>query len=144
MTTPFHNTVDLRGFHFEDRMVTFNLNSAIVKADEGKPVTIDTAANNRVKIAGDGDSIFGVLRVVEDRTQPDGIKVGTVEMNFIAEFPVKAADALAVGDIAIGSTVSGEVKKGTITTDVVAGNIKPWGHNVVIAVANSMAVVVKQ
>ena len=52
------------------------LASSIVKADEGKPVTIDSA-NNRVKIAGDGDIIFGYLRVVEDR-DVEGIKVGTI------------------------------------------------------------------
>jgi hypothetical protein len=142
MTTPFHNTVDLRGIHFEDRHLTVSLNTAIVKADEGKPVTVDSA-NNRFKIAGDGDSIVGVLRVVEDRVV-SGIKVGTVEFNYVAEWAVKAGDPLAVGDIAVGSTVSGEVKKGTITTDVVAGNIKPWGHNFVASVANGLAVVVKQ
>ena len=142
MSTPFHNTVDLRGIHFEDRMVTMTLASAIVKADEGKPVTIDSA-NNRVKIAGDGESIFGVLRVVEDRTV-DGIKVGTIEMNYIAEWSIKSGDTLAVGDVAVGSTVSGEVKKGTLTTSTVDGNIKPWGHNVVVSVSGGLAVVVKQ
>jgi hypothetical protein len=69
MTTPFHNTVDLRGIHFEDRHLTVVLNSAIVKADEGKPVTIDSA-NNRVKIAGDGDSISAFFASLKTASCP--------------------------------------------------------------------------
>lgn len=142
MTTPFHNTVDLRGIHFEDRMLTLVLNSAIVKADEGKPVTIDSA-NNRVKIAGDGDSILGKLEVVEVRAV-EGISIGTISLNYVAEWPIKSGDPLAVGDVAVGSTVSGEVKQGSIiTTTTVAFPIKPYGANIVVSVAGGKAVVVK-
>jgi hypothetical protein len=142
MATPFHTTVDLRGIHFEDRKITMVLNSAIVKADEGKPVTIDSA-NNRVKIAGDGDNILGVLEVVEDRTI-EGIKVGTIAFNYVAEWPIKAADTLAVGDVAVGSTVSGEVKKATlVVTTAQEPAVKPWGKNIVVAVSNGKAVVAK-
>ena len=91
MATPFHTTVDLNGIHFEDRKVTMVLATSIVKADEGKPVTIDTAANNRVKIAGDGDNILGYLEVVENRVV-EGIKVGTIALNYVAQWPIKAAD----------------------------------------------------
>lgn len=141
MATPFHTTVDLNGIHFEDRKVTMVLASAVVKADEGKPVTIDTA-NNRVKIAGDADSILGVLEVVEDRVA-EGIKVGTIALNFTAQFPIKSGDTLAVGDVAVGSTVSGEVKKGDLSTAGTNLLIKPWGYNIVVAVSSGLATVVK-
>jgi hypothetical protein len=143
MATAFHNTVDLRGIHFEDRKVTMTLKTGIVKTDEGKPVTIDTSANNTVKLAGDGDSIFGVLEVVENRSV-DGILVGTISLNFIQEWDILAADTLAVGDVAIGGAAAGaSVKKGTLTTSTVDGNIKPWGRNVVVSVAGGKAVVMK-
>jgi hypothetical protein len=132
MATAFHNTVDLRGLHFEDTMVTMSLNAAIVKADEGKPVSIDVAANNRVKIAGNGDQIIGKLLVVEDRSV-DGIKVGTIELRFVADWPILAADTLAVGDTAVGAG-SGEVKKAA------ANQV---GQNYVVSVESGRAVVVK-
>jgi hypothetical protein len=141
MATPFHTTVDLNGIHFEDRKVTMVLASAVVKADEGKPVTIDTA-NNRVKLAGDGDNILGVLEVVEDRII-EGIKVGTIALNYVAQWPVKAADALAVGDVAVGAG-SGQVKKATLTVTTGAEPaVKPWGSNFVVAVSSGLATVVK-
>lgn len=129
MATAFHNIVDLRGTYFEDSMFTFNLDSGIVVADIGKPVTIDTAGQNKVKIAGSGNPIFGVLATVEDRTV-EGIKVGTVSRRFIQEFPVLSADSLAVGGSAVGSTISGEIKAGS-------------GDNVVIALNAGRAVVMR-
>ena len=90
------------------------LATAIVKADEGKPVTIDTAANNRVKIAGDGDNILGYLEVVENRVV-EGIKVGTIALNYVAQWPIKAADALAVGDVAVGAGC-GRGQKGRLSS----------------------------
>lgn len=142
MATPFHTTVDLNGIYFEDRKVTMVLATSIVKADEGKPVTIDTAANNRVKIAGDGDNILGYLEVVENRVV-EGIKVGTIALNYVAQWPIKAADALAVGDVAVGAG-SGEVKKATlVVTTAQEPAVKPWGKNIVVAVSSGLATVVK-
>lgn len=141
MATPFHTTVDLRGIHFEDRKITFTLNAAIVKADEGKPVTMDSA-NNRVDLAGDGDNILGYLEVVEDRVV-EGIKVGTIALNYVAEWTIKAADTLAVGDVAVGAG-NGEVKKADlVVTTATEPAVKPWGANIVVAVSSGKAVVVK-
>lgn len=154
MATPFHTTVDLRGIHFEDRKITMSLNSAIVKADEGKPVTMDSA-NNRVKLAGDGDSILGFLEVVEDRVI-EGIKVGTINLNYVSEWTIKASDTLAVGDVAVGAG-SGEVRKRTVAVAGSQSGTTPfavvfpvaqeavalWGANIVVAVSGGKAVVVK-
>lgn len=155
MTTPFHNTVDNVGMHFEDRILTMVLNSAIVKADEGKPVTMDSAAN-RVKLAGDGDSILGKLAVMEDRTNAEGQKLGSIEFNYVAKWPVKASDPLAIGDTAIGAG-SGEIRQRTaavagsqsgttpfaVTFPVAQEAIKIWGNNIVTAVAGGFATVMK-
>lgn len=154
MATPFHTTVDLNGFHFEDSKLTFVLNDAIVKADEGKPVTFDSA-NNRVKLAVDGSSILGVLEVVEDR-EIEGIKVGTIALRYTKKWPIKASDTLAVGDTAVGAG-SGEVRK---RTAAVAGSqsgttpfavvfpvpqeaVAAWGANLVVEVSSGYATVIK-
>lgn len=69
--------VSLRGIPVEEFDFTWNLNAAIVAADVGKPMSVDTAAANTAKIAADGDAVFGTLASYENRVQ-EGIKVGTV------------------------------------------------------------------
>jgi hypothetical protein len=104
----FHTKVSLRGFHFEDFHLTFTLAAGIVAADVGKAVSFGAAANT-VKLAGDGDTIIGRLATVEDR-KVEGQLIGAVALKFANVLPIKAGDAIAAGDTAIGGG-NGTVKK---------------------------------
>lgn len=128
----FHTGVRLEGFHDEYSIITFLLASTMTAADAGKPVALDTTANGRVKVAGDGERIFGYLESFEDRVV-EGNKVGAVAQRFGMSFKIKAADTLAVGDTAVGAG-NGEVKKAA------AGDPK---DNIVVAVANGRAIIHK-
>ena len=123
MSTPFHTTVSLYGFNFDDSMFTFNLAAGITAADVGKPMELDTSAANKVKIATDAKAIMGKLESFENR---NGTLLGTVSMRFTAQWPVKAADALAIGDQLVGAG-SGEVRKRVsaepICMDIVVVNV---------------------
>jgi hypothetical protein len=134
MSTPFHTTVDLAGTHFSDFHLTMNISgSGLTYASVvGKPLALDTTAANTVKIAGNGDRIVGYARTFEDRIN-EGTKLVTVETKFIMNFPVTAADALAVGDTAVGGTNAGEVKKGTAAPN----------DNIVLKVASGIATVAR-
>lgn len=127
----FHTINDLSGFTFGDFSLTFNLATAVVEADIGKPMTLDTTTGTTMKVAGDGDVIFGRLETFEARTAG---KVGTVSTKFVQKFPVKAADALAVGDTAVGSVISGEIKKAPANDH---------SQNYVIAIASGVATLAK-
>lgn len=102
------NGVSLRGLHQEEFNYVFNLASAIVAADVGKAVTLDTSAANTVKLAGDGDPIIGYLESVEDRTV-EGISVGTVATKGVYKFTYTGT-APSVGDTVVGSATAGAVK----------------------------------
>lgn len=65
-------TVSLRGLYVEAFIWTFLGATGMTAADVGKAVTLDTTANNTVKLAGDGNAIIGILESVEVRTQ-DGV-----------------------------------------------------------------------
>lgn len=106
--TAFHTNVSLRGFYFEDSLLTFNLTAGMDSDDVGKAVSLSTAAANTVKLAGDGDHIVGRLQSVEDRTV-EGTLVGAVELRFANTLPIKTGETVAVGDTVVGAGV-GEVK----------------------------------
>jgi hypothetical protein len=88
----------------------FNLASAIVAADVGKAVSIDTTAAFTVKLAADNDEIIGRLETFEDRTV-EGLKTGTVAMQGIMVFPT-VVTVPALGDNVAGGG-SGQVKTAT-------------------------------
>ena len=69
--------VSHRGLPVPDFEITWNLASAIVAADVGKAVSVDTSAARTIKLAADNDVIIGYLESVENRVQ-EGIKVGTI------------------------------------------------------------------
>lgn len=100
---------------------TFYLNAAIVAADVGKPVKLDSA-NNTVTLAADTDLIFGVLTTYENRVQ-EGVKTGAIGLKGGYRFTYKTADAVAVGESIVGAG-SGEVKRTATAnnTKVVAKN----------------------
>ena len=135
--TPFHFNVSLRGFHFEDSLLTVNLASGITAADVGKAVTIDTTAANTFKLAGDGDHVMGRLEVVEDR-KVEGQLVGTVAFRFANLLPIKIGETVAVGDTVVGAG------NGTVKALQASGTSAPdYTANFVAEVNDDYAVVVK-
>lgn len=94
--------------HSEFRRTVY-LAAGIVAADVGKPVTLDTTANNTFKLAGADDVVYGNLKVVENRVQ-EGILVGTVE--FKGGFTWTKSGVVARGDGVVGAG-AGAVKTGT-------------------------------
>ena len=94
--------------HSEFRRTVY-LAAGTTKADEGKPVTLDTTANNTFKLAGADDVVYGNLKVVENRVQ-EGILVGTVE--FKGGFTWTKSGVVAVGAGVVGAG-AGAVKTGT-------------------------------
>jgi hypothetical protein len=133
----FHTTVSLRGYRFEDFTLTVALNSAITAADVGKALTWDSAAANRMKLAGDGDLVIARLDTFEDR-KVEGIKVGTAEFKFAGLLPIKSGETVNVGDTVVGAG-NGEVK-----TRKVSNVATPdYTQNYVAAIEGSKAVVVR-
>lgn len=100
--------VTLRGIPQQQFRFTFVLDSAIVAADIGKPVSIKAGAANTVEIAADDALIVGRLLTVEDRTI-EGTKVGTVETK--GGFLLNTTGVIAVGDSVVGAG-AGAVKAG--------------------------------
>ena len=100
--------ISLVGIPHSEFRRTVYLAAGITKADEGKPVTLDTTANNTFKLAGADDVVMGNLKVVETRVQ-EGILVGTVE--FKGGFQWTKSGAIAVGDGVVGAG-AGAVKTG--------------------------------
>lgn len=133
------------GFPFEDFTFTYELASAIVVGDVGKAVAVDASAGNTVKLAGDGDAIFGRLETFEDRTL-EGIKVGAVSRKFKAKLKAVASHGLAVGDAVCGSTTAGVVRKAVLDVDTTSGAAKvatsdPITNVVVEVLADNFVVV---
>lgn len=125
--------VSLAGLIDEVAQVTFNLDSGIVKADEGKAVTLDTSGANKVKLAGDADPILGRLEVVEIRTQEGSLNVGTVSLRGGMVFTVNPNatasspdETPAVGDYLAGGTASGGGKGYVQKASDNNSTVTPW------------------
>lgn len=108
------NNITLRGYEFENWQFSFNLASGITAADIGKAVALDPSAPNQVKLAGDGDRIFGRLMIVEDRNQQNML-IGTVAVKFAQALPVLDGATVNVGDELVGAG-GGEVKANATPT----------------------------
>lgn len=136
--------VSLNGIFMENWQITFNLKTGIVAADIGKAVTLDTTADNTVKLAGDADPILGRLETVENRVV-EGLLVGTVSLKGALKFPKAAGDTVAVGDMVQGSASADgnvivlvpPVDLATALTDAV--HHKP---NIVVEVPTTTSVIV--
>lgn len=97
-------------FPFDDFIFTYNLNAAIVAADVGKALTLDTAAANTMKLLPTAGVLQGRLLTFEDRTQQGGGKVGAVERKLRCKFTYNGT-APAIGDMVEGGAVAGTVAK---------------------------------
>lgn len=108
--------VSLRGLYVEAFTWTFLGASTLTTADVGKAVTLDTTANNTVKLAGDGERILGLLEAVENRVQ-DGVITCTVackggfKFNLNPNASAAAPDELpTVGEFIEGGTATDTTK----------------------------------
>lgn len=114
MATP--NQVVSFGFPLDPFIFTYKLagvyaTDEAIAATAGKAVSLDTTAVNGVKLAGDGDAIFGRIVVPERRTVL-GMNVASVARKFKDKLPTVAGYNAVVGDRVIGAG-SGTVKKAT-------------------------------
>ena len=110
MTEIASGGVTLVGIPQQDFRFTCRLTAGMVAADIGKPVALSTAANNTVKLAGDGDVVIGRLLTYRNLTT-EGIIVGTVE--FKGGFTFDTTGTVVIGDGVVGSATAGKVKAGT-------------------------------
>lgn len=124
-----------REYHFEDSQFTFPVlatgitNTATGRAAVvGYAVSIDTNVTPtygqpvQVKLAADGDEIFGRLEILEDRSQ-DGLGLlGTVSLRFVGALPLKASETPAPGSSLLGAG-AGEVKARGNTANTGTGNL---------------------
>lgn len=99
------NAVVAHFFSFPDFTFTMNVTGTVALADVGKAVALDTTAANSVKLAGDGDIIFGRLESLE-KDGLDKLTVGAISRKFRAILPIKAGLA-GVAIVAVGDTVAG-------------------------------------
>lgn len=106
------NAVVPSSFTLPDFTFTMNVSGAVTRAHVGRAVALDTTADNTVKLAGDGDEIYGRLESLETGGL-DGLTVGAVSTKFQAPLPVKAGlaglNVVARGDTVVGAG-DGEVK----------------------------------
>lgn len=129
-------------YYSEDQIFTFTLTSGMTTSDVGKAVALDTATAKKVKLAGNGDLVFGRLESVENRVQ-EGILVGAVAVQFIQKLPIKSGlsshDVVVVGSTVVGAG-SGEVKAKN------DGSAPTPDHsdNIVLAVTATHATVLKK
>lgn len=101
------NAAVAHSFSFPDYTFTMNVTGSVVAADVGKAVTIDTTAANSVKLAGDGDHVYGRLESFETGGL-DGLTLGAISRKFRAILPTAAA--VTVGAEVVGSATAGSVK----------------------------------
>lgn len=131
--------ISLAGMYHEDWQYPFFVSGSVTQADVGKAVTLDTAAANTVKLAGDGDVILGRLEVFENRVQ-EGIKVGTVNLKGGMKLPVKENETVAIGNAVIGAG-GGEVRAAVTVGESADA---PVTDNIVVEVGSDFCVVVKK
>lgn len=137
------NAVVANSFSFPDYTFTMNVSGAVVQADVGKAVTLDTATANTVKLAAAGDRIYGRLESLETGGL-DGLTVGAVSRKYRAILPVASGlaglDVPAIGDTVVGSATAGAVKASNNATIKTPDR----GINTVLEVLSGNRVVVEQ
>lgn len=119
------NQVVLDGFTQHDDCYTMFISGAVVDADIGKAVELDTALEATVKLATDGADIYGRIFQVEDRSQ-EGVTTVTVETHFRKRLP-KTAAAITKGSRVVGAG-AGLVRAAATAAEA------PLGKNIVLFV----------
>lgn len=124
------STIFLDGTTHPEFQYTAKISGTVTTADEGKALTLDTAAANTVKLAGDGDAILGRLFRYEDRVV-EGVKLATIETKGGMRLPKLESTVIAVGDTVVGDT-------GGLVKAAVSAN---WAANFVVEVGTDYVVV---
>jgi hypothetical protein len=114
MPTP--NQIVQEGFPFGIFTFTYALSGsfaddAAIAATAGKVVALDTTAPGTVKLAGDGDAIFGRVYVAENRSVL-GLKVASIARKFKERLPAAPGHGILVGGRVVGAG-AGLVKAAT-------------------------------
>lgn len=99
-------------FPFDDFIFTYNLDTAIVAADVGKALQLDTTGANKMKLTVADAVIDARLFSFEDRTQQGAGKVGACERKFRAKLTYTGT-APTIGQTVSGSATPGVVKVAT-------------------------------
>lgn len=133
MATP--NQVVNEGYPFGIFTFTYVLSDALADdaaaaATSGKAVTLDTTGPGKVKLAGNGDKIFGRVYVAERRVQL-GFNVASVARKFKERLPAANGHGIVVGNRIVGAG-AGLVKLET-TADVTNPIVIETGADYVIA-----------
>jgi hypothetical protein len=113
------NQVQMEGFPFGQFTFTYLLSGVAatddaVAATAGKAVALDTAAAGTVKLAGNGERIFGRVYVAENRAV-SGIRTASVARKFKERLPAAGGHGIVVGDRIVGAG-AGLVKKATLNS----------------------------
>lgn len=120
------------GFPIDDVTFTYLISGladeTAVANSAGRAVSQDVTAANTVKLAADGDEIFGRVFLSENRTVL-GIKTSTIQRMFKEKLPANAGHGIVVGDRVVGAG-SGFVKKAgagvglrTVVVEVIGNDI---------------------
>lgn len=109
---------------------------AAVKATEGKAVSQDTTAASSVKLAADGEAIYGRIYVAE-RRDVLGFNTASVQRKFKEKLPAASGHGILVGGSVVGAG-NGLVRavNGAVPAEVTAG-----GRNIVVETGDTFVVV---
>jgi hypothetical protein len=137
------NGVQMEGFPFGIFTFTYLLTGVAatddaVAATAGKAVSLDTAAAGSVKLAADGEEIFGRVYVAENRAV-SGVRVASIARKFKERLPATAGHAIAVGNRVVGAG-AGLVRK--VATGVPA-EVTAGAGNVVVETGTDYVIVEK-
>lgn len=105
--------VVLDGFTQHEFAFTMFASGGLTAADVGKAVSLDTTADATVKLAADGEAIYGRIFQVENRTQ-EGVVTVTVETRFRKRLPKATGTVIARGATIVGAG-GGLVKAAGVT-----------------------------
>ena len=124
------NQVVLDGFTQNDHVFTMYGSGDITIDDVGKAVSLDTSADATVKLAEDGEAIYGRVFQVEDRSQ-EGVVTVSVETRFRKRVRKESATVINRGDTVVGAG------NGFVKAAAAADSAK----NTVLAVADDYVIV---
>ena len=99
------NQVVLDGFTQNDFVFTMFLAAGHGLTDAeliGRVVSIDTSAQATVKVAADGEAVYGRIFQVEDRSQ-EGVVTVSVETRFRKRIKKASGTSMDIGDTAVGA-----------------------------------------
>ena len=131
------NQVVLDGFTQHDFAFTMYLAAGHGLTDDelyGRAVSLDTSADATVKVAADGEAVYGRIFQVEDRSQ-EGVVTVSVETRFRKRVKKASATVVARGDSVVGAGAGLVRAHDGGTADTVPVN------NVVLSVADDYVIV---